>query len=112
MLNTVGRDFSGVSVAPCNPLQRGFAFEGNNLGIEMKLNVRILRQTLSQVSRHGARQFACPHQQVYVAGSLRQEPRSLPRRVSSTDHRYLLTFRPLRFDASRSIVNSVALKPC
>jgi hypothetical protein len=71
------------------------------------LNVGILCQALDQVSRHGARQFPCPHQQVYPVSSLRQEHSPPPRRVSSPDLHYLLTFIPLRFDARRTIVNSV-----
>src|ERR1700722_4801363 len=42
ILNVVVRKFAAVSVPPGDSFKRGFAFEGNNLSIEMQLNIGIL----------------------------------------------------------------------
>jgi hypothetical protein len=103
--NTV-RLGSALHTLPCDPLQLLIAFEGLDLSVDVKVDVRRFRNTPNEVLRHTLRQTLGTYQQMHAPTRRREKYRSLARRVAASDDNDLTGSTTPRFGRGCCIINS------
>src|ERR1700733_616429 len=86
------------------------AFECCEFARVVHLNAWVLLDSLHQVTRHRFFQVFRAHEHLDARRVLREEHRSLSRRVASSDYDYWLVGAELRLHESRVVINSLAGK--